>query len=156
MKDVCLTLFEGKKPVQIGMVVQDVEMAAKEYAAFFGRDKLAIKMTGTQDVSQILYRGKPTPARAKIAFIPFGDIAIELIEPVGGPSTWRDFLEAHGSGVHHVAFEVKGMDEQIKLLEQQGAVLIQQGRWTDGRGGRYAYFDSVPQLSVVLELLECF
>ena len=156
MKETCLSLFEGKKPVQIGMVVDDVEKAAGEYAVFFGREKLSIIMTGPQEETRIQYRGKPTPARAKMAFIQFGDIAVELIEPVDGPSTWRDFLETNGPGVHHIAFEIKGMDEQIKLLEQKGAVLIQQGRWTDGRGGRYAYFDSVPRLSVVLELLEIF
>jgi catechol 2,3-dioxygenase-like lactoylglutathione lyase family enzyme len=156
MKEASLSLFEGKKPVQIGMVVADVEKAAKEYAGFFGRDKAAVQMTGPQEETKILYYGKPTPARAKMAFVPFGDITIELIEPVDGPSTWRDFLEANGPGVHHIAFEVKGLDQQIKLLEQQGAALIQRGQWTDGRGGRYAYLDSVPQLSVVLELLECF
>jgi catechol 2,3-dioxygenase-like lactoylglutathione lyase family enzyme len=156
MNEICLSLFEGKKPVQIGMVVEDVEKAAKTYAGFFSRDKLSIKMTGPREETNILYRGKPTSARAKIAFVSFGDIAIELIEPVDGPSTWRDFLEANGPGVHHVAFEVKDMDKQIQLLEQQGAELIQRGQWTDGRGGRYAYFDSVPQLSFVLELLECF
>ncbi|OGD24120.1 MAG: hypothetical protein A2Y69_08870 [Candidatus Aminicenantes bacterium RBG_13_59_9] len=45
------------------------------------------------------------------------NITLELIEPDRNPSTWREFLDAKGEGIHHVAFEIKGMDEKTALLE---------------------------------------
>jgi 4-hydroxyphenylpyruvate dioxygenase-like putative hemolysin len=82
-----------------------------------------------------------------------GQVTIELIEPVGGPSTWQEFLDKHGEGVHHLAFMVKGTDQVVAVLEGQGIPMVQQGDYT---GGRYTYLDGESKLGVVLELLENF
>jgi hypothetical protein len=55
--------------------------------------------------------------------------------------------------VHHIAFTIQGMEGQLALLERKGMTTVQRGDYT---GGRYAYVDAVPQLGVVLELLENF
>ena len=70
---------------------------------------------------------------------------------MGGPSAWQEFLETQGEGVHHIAFQISGMDEQIACLEAKGLPLLQRGDFT---GGRYAYMDSASPLGVILELLE--
>jgi 4-hydroxyphenylpyruvate dioxygenase-like putative hemolysin len=82
-----------------------------------------------------------------------GQVSLELIEPIGGPSTWREFLDQRGEGVHHIAFVVRDTDEVVELLEGKGVGVIQQGDYT---GGRYTYVDSAPTLGVILELLENF
>jgi methylmalonyl-CoA epimerase len=148
--------FNGTKIVQIGIVVRDVEKYAKSYAEFFGVEVPEINISETEDTAKTRYHGRPTKARVKQAFFNFDDISIELLEPVGGPSTWKEFLESNGEGVHHIAFEIKGMDDRIVEMQDRGASLIQQGRWTGGSGGRYAYFDSNDKLAVILELLENF
>jgi 4-hydroxyphenylpyruvate dioxygenase-like putative hemolysin len=81
----------------------------------------------------------------------FGALDIELIEPDNEPSTWREFLDEHGEGFHHLAFSVKGMAQHTTNLEALGMPLIMKGEFT---GGRYAYFDSNPSLKFILELLE--
>lgn len=140
--------------VQVAVVVRDVEKAAKSWAEFFGMEVPKISLTDPPEKAHSTYRGKPTEARAKLAFFKMDNLQIELIEPVGEPSTWMDFLKTHGEGVHHIAFEVKGMKEQIANLETKGMPLIQFGEWTAHTGGCYAYFDSEKQLGVILELLE--
>ena len=95
------------------------------------------------------YRGEPTEARAKLAFFGAGSLSIELIEPVGGPSTWQEFLDAHGEGMHHIAFHIDDMEGQVEMLAGKGMPAVQSGDYT---GGCYAYIDSVPQLGVILEL----
>jgi 4-hydroxyphenylpyruvate dioxygenase-like putative hemolysin len=82
-----------------------------------------------------------------------GQVSLELIEPLGGPSTWKDFLDEKGEGVHHIAFMVEGTDEVVARLETQGVSLVQQGYYT---GGMYSYLDSAAKLGVILELLENF
>jgi methylmalonyl-CoA/ethylmalonyl-CoA epimerase len=137
--------------VQIGLIVRDIEATARAYAALLGVDVPAWSLTGPLEEAHTRYRGEPTAARAKLAFFRLGNLQIELIEPVGGPSTWREFLDTHGEGVHHIAFTVEGMQEQVAGLEAHGMPLAQRGDYT---GGRYAYIDSSEQLKVILELLE--
>ena len=143
--------FGSRTITQVGLIVRDVEETAKTYAALFGVDVPQWSLTDPEDVAHTRYRGQPTQAQAKLAFFDMGSVQIELIEPVGGPSTWQEFLDAHGEGVHHIAFVIDGMDEQVGLLESKGMPLVQRGEYT---GGRYAYIDSQSQLKVILELLE--
>ena len=142
----------GTKVVtQIGILVNDIEAVSQAWADFFGIDKPNIIVTDTVDKAQTEFRGASTPARAKLAFIDAGQLQIELIEPDHNPSTWREYLDEHGEGPHHIAFVIEGMKEKITLLEGRGIPLVQKGEYT---GGRYAYMDSFPQLKVLLELLE--
>jgi catechol 2,3-dioxygenase-like lactoylglutathione lyase family enzyme len=136
---------------QVGLIVRDIEKSAKAYADLFGMDVPAWSLTDSEEKAHTRYHGQPTEARAKLAFFDMGSLSLELIQPVGGPSTWQEFLDAHGEGVHHIAFQIKGMDGQLALLERKGMPLVQRGDYT---GGRYAYIDAIPQLAVVLELLE--
>lgn len=136
---------------QVAVVVRDIEKTARAYADLFGVEVPKWNLTGTPDQTHIQYRGQPTEGRAKLAFFRLGEVSLELIEPVGGPSTWQEHLDTRGEGVHHIAFRVKGMDEQVAFLKGRGMPVVQQG---DFKGGCYAYIDSVPQLGVMLELLE--
>jgi methylmalonyl-CoA epimerase len=148
--------FEGRKITQVGILVEDVEQSAKLYAAVFGMDVPEIVLTDPVEISKAQYNGKKTTAQAKLAFFKFENTTIELIEPVGGPSTWKECLDKNGPGVHHIAFDVKGMDNYIELLDKKGAKLVQRGEWAAYTGGQYSYVDTTPHLGVMLELLENF
>lgn len=139
---------------QIGMVVNDVDKTAKAFADFFGIDKPQSIQSDGYEKSHAQVDGKPSEARAKLAFINVGEnLEIELIEPDHQPSSWRNYLDAHGEGVHHLAFVVKDMDTIIARLEQNGMPLQQKG---DYKGGRYAYVDTFGPLKMITELLENF
>ncbi len=137
---------------QIGFLVHDIEKSAKTFADFLGVDVPPIRMTDPLEKAQTRYKGKPSTARAKLAFFKIGPtIDLELIEPTQEPSTWRDDLNRKGEGVHHIAFIIKGMKEKIAKLEKNDVPLLQTGEYT---GGRYAYLDATRDLKVILELLE--
>jgi 4-hydroxyphenylpyruvate dioxygenase and related hemolysins len=136
---------------QIGLLVHDIEKVSQAYADFFGMEKPQWFWTDTPDKAMTEKDGKPTSARAKLAFFDMGALQLELIEPDEHPSTWREHLDAHGEGVHHIAFVVEGMKEKTALLEANGMRLVQKGEYT---GGRYAYMDTFEPLKVMLELLE--
>ena len=136
---------------QVGLVVRDIQRTAKIYADVFGVDVPNIIVTDPEEVAHTKFRGKPTQARAKLAFFRMGNVSLELIEPVGEPSTWKEFLDEHGEGVHHIAFQVEGMDDVLGYLAGKDIPLVQRGDYT---GGRYAYVDSEKSLGVILELLE--
>jgi len=136
---------------QVAIVVRDVEKASAAWARMLGVDVPSWKATDMADVSHVRYGGETTPARAKLAFFRLGQVSLELIEPIDAPSTWNDFLEAHGDGIHHIAFQVQGMEVVLDNLAQQDVTLVQRG---DCAGGRYAYVDGQSTLGAVLELLE--
>jgi methylmalonyl-CoA/ethylmalonyl-CoA epimerase len=138
---------------QVGLIVRNVEKSAEAYSRVFGLPKPDVIITDTVDVARTTYRGEPTSARARLAFFDMGQVSLELIEPVGSPSTWREFLDEHGEGVHHIAFRIKDTDEVVAYLQGRGIEMVQQGHYT---GGMYTYVDSAPALGVMLELLEDF
>ena len=138
---------------QVGLIVRDIEKSAEAYSQVFGMPKPPVIITDEAKIAKTMYRGEPTNAQAKLAFFQMGQVSIELIEPIGGPSTWQEFLDEKGEGVHHIAFRIQGTDEVVTFLEGQGIRVVQQGLYT---GGMYTYVDSAPALGVILELLENF
>src|SRR5258706_1108660 len=136
---------------QVGIIVRDIEVKARAWSEILGLPMPNIIVTDTVDKTQAEYSGEPTNARAKLAFFHMGQLDVELIEPIDGPSTWKDQLDQHGNSIHHIAFEIKGMKEKTAYLDSKGVPLLQRGEYT---GGRYAYLDGVAKLGVILELLE--
>jgi methylmalonyl-CoA/ethylmalonyl-CoA epimerase len=136
---------------QVGIIVQDIEVKARAWAEVLGLPVPEIMITDTYERAQTEYKGQPSNARAKLAFFHLGQVDLELIEPVGEPSTWQDQLEEHGDSLHHIAFEIKGMSETVTYLEAKGLPLVQRGEYP---GGRYAYVNGSAQLGAILELLE--
>ncbi len=137
--------------VQVGIVVADVEATARAWSQILGLPMPEIRITDEFDFAQTEYQGAPTFARARMAFLNVGQLDIELLEPIGEPSTWNDQLRQHGPSLHHLAFEVDGMGDKRAYLGNEGLELIQRGEFG---GGRYAYFDSRARLGAILELLE--
>jgi methylmalonyl-CoA/ethylmalonyl-CoA epimerase len=136
---------------QVAIVVHNIEEAARRYADILGLPVPEPIVTGPGLEANQTYRGVPSDARAKLAFFSVGQVQIELIEPLGGASTWQEVLDRKGEGVHHIAFWVEGMQKSVDFLKSRGIPMVQRG---DMGEGQYAYFESEPQLGVMLELLE--
>ena len=137
--------------VHVGMIVKDIEKTSAAYATLFGVPTPDIMTTDAVDKAHTLYRGQSSTARAKLAFFKMGSIQLELIQPLGRPSTWQDFLDKKGEGVHHLAFHVAKTEDDIKILAGVGANVVQKGDYT---GGNYTYAESEPQLGIILEFLQ--
>ncbi len=149
MKD---SILGTRTVAQIGLLVNDIESAVQAYADFLGVEKPAIIITDELEKTQARFKGQPTKARAKLAFFDIGpSLQLELIQPDGEHSTWREDLDRRGEGFHHVAFRIKGMKDRIAALGRKGLPLVQTGEYT---GGRYAYLDGSRDLKLTIELLE--
>ncbi len=146
-----MTLLDNTKMAQVAIIVRDIEKSAAAYAELFNMPVPGISLTEEPADKPTLYKGKHSGAQAKLAFFNLENIQIELIEPVGKPSTWNDFLEEHGEGLHHIAFWVDGMQKHVELFRQSGMPEAQSGGWD---GGEYSYIDAGKKLGIVIELLE--
>ncbi len=146
--------LQDTRLAQIGFIVKDIEKTKLEFARFFDVPVPPTVNSGEYSVTKTEYRGKAAPeAQCKMTFFYFGDLQMELIEPNDVPSAWREHLEQHGEGIHHLAFNVKGMQMNIENCENWGMKLLQKGEYRRG-DGRYAFLDASDSLKMVVELLE--
>ncbi|MDR1639865.1 MAG: VOC family protein [Clostridiales bacterium] len=142
---------------QVAFIVRDIEATKVKFAEFLGVDAPPTVGGGNYEITKTEVYGQPAPnANALLAFFDAGPgLQIELIQPNTEKSVWREFLDRHGEGIHHIAFQVKGMDGKIKDMELAGYPLVQRGKYGDG-GGEYAYFDAIDGLKCFVELLESY
>jgi len=140
---------------QVAFIVKDIEKTKVKFAEFFGVEPPDHFDGGKFEVTGTTVMGIPSPeANCLMAFFNAGpNVQIELIQPNGVKSTWQDFLDEHGEGIHHIAFHIKGMDGKVKILEGHGMKCVQRGKYGNG-GGEYAYMDAKDDLKCILELLE--
>lgn len=141
-----------RRVCQIALVVRDIEKSAKAYAAFFGLPIPEYITTEPGLKVNQTYRGKPSDARCKLAFFELDNTVIELIQPLGGPSSWQEVLDERGEGIHHIAFHVDDTAGKAKSLAAQGIPLLHQGG--DPRAGQFSYFDAREKLGILVETLE--
>lgn len=64
--------------------------------------------------------------QVQTAFFRQGETKIELLEATGAGSAIAKFLEKKGEGMHHIAFEVEDIYAEMKRLQQEGFVLLQE------------------------------
>ena len=141
---------------QVGFIVKDIEETKRKWAAFLGVDVPETQACGDYAVTQTTFEGKPAPqADSLLAFFDVGPgLQLELIQPNEAPSTWRNFLNEHGEGMHHIAFQVRDSAKQVANAETAGFRLVQHGRYGDG-SGEYNYLEA-PDLKCIIELLESY
>ncbi len=141
-----------KTIVQVAIVTRDIEASAKRWAAVLGMPVPSITTTRPGEEVKVVYRGKPSSGRAKLAFFRLGQVVLELIEPVGGDTSWKQFLDEHGEGVQHLGFQVENLDTAIARAERMGMPVLHRGRY-DRDNGDYVYVDSEKPLGVTVEFL---
>jgi methylmalonyl-CoA/ethylmalonyl-CoA epimerase len=146
-------IIASKTITQVAVVVKDIDKARNAWAQVLGVKVPEVSIAGSHFSRPTMYKGSPSDAKAKLAFIAMDNLQIELIQPLGGKSTWQEFLDKYGEGIHHIAFAVKNIEGVEKKFELQGMPTVQLGGWD---GGAYSYIDTSKDLGCILELLESF
>ena len=144
-------VIANKTVTQVAIVVKDIDKTRKAWAEILGVDAPVVSVAESHPSRPTRYHGDLTDAEAKLAFLDMVNLQIELIQPLGGKSTWQEFLDKNGEGIHHIAFSVKDINGMEKKFEMKGMPTIQNGGWD---GGAYSYIDAGQSLGCILELLE--
>ncbi len=130
----------------IGIVVKDVDKAAKTYADIFG-----VTVPQPRIVKNIPFPPSYGPGKTmavKTTMITVNGASLELLQPLDGPSPWRDHLEKYGETVQHLAFAVPEWTPMVKFLESKG------GKWVQGiEQHNFGYVDLTPQLGFTVEVM---
>jgi methylmalonyl-CoA epimerase len=150
-------IISDRTIIQVAIVVKNIEKTKQKWADFLGVPVPQTIGAGEYEITQTRYKGKPAPkAKCQMAFFEAGPhLQMELIQPNGEKSTWQDFLDKNGEGIHHIAFKVKGMDKVLETCAEAGYKCVQRGKYGDA-SGEYAYLDSVKDLKCIVEFLESY
>lgn len=105
--------------IQINIVVADIETAAKKWADILNIPVPEIHLNHLEGNANYLYHGEPVSCDLKVCNIEMNGFVIELHEPAGGKSSFQEFLDKHGNGVHHIGFEVG--DKRDAVIEEMKA-----------------------------------
>jgi catechol 2,3-dioxygenase-like lactoylglutathione lyase family enzyme len=136
--------------IQVAIIVKDIEKAARFWCDLFDAPMPEIKVQEKGPVNGTTYRGKPANYGLKLASIAAKDkgFVIELHEATGGDSTYQEYIDKHGYGVHHLGFEVgEKRDAIINEMEAAGFKTR-----TVGKDNSWTIVDSEDALGVNLNI----
>lgn len=136
--------------MQVCVVTRDYQRTM-EGLAKAGIGPWRVYTFGPETVTELTYRGKPASYSMKLCLAFSGAMMWEIVQPLEGPSLYEEFLEAHGEGVHHVAFDCGGMtwEERLAHFAERGFEMIQSG-WWQGKVP-YAYFETEGDTTTTFE-----
>ena len=146
-------LLDEDAVMQICFVTDNLEKSLQWFGDLTGKEPSHIGGAAPHHEARAIYRGRPAEVSCRLAIFKFGNLDVEFLEPGPEPSAWRDLLEEKGPGCHHIAFKTNNLTKRNAYLEGKGLPLVQRAEFL-GSHGRYAYYDTVPQLGVMVELLE--
>lgn len=141
-------LFE--KITQIALVVKSVDEKVKVFNDIYGMGPWDIFYFDSNNVKDLKVHGKNTSSRYKVALYKFGDITMELVEPLDKNNIHYEFLKEKGEGLHHICYQVKDYKKAVEFFKKRG-MNITQDAWEFGES-YYAYFDSEKELGHIAEI----
>jgi methylmalonyl-CoA epimerase len=91
---------------------------------------------------------------ATIVSLPFGDVAVELLEPRDAESPIAKFLARRGPGIHHVCYRVPDLDRALERCRAAGYQLVDATPRRGAGGRRIAFLHPKATAGILLELTE--
>ena len=94
----------------IGIAVKNLEVSNEVFEKLLGVPHYKVEEVKNQGVKTSFFRTGPNK--------------IELVAAVGEENPISKFIQKRGEVIHHIAFEVDNIFEEIKRLEQEGFTIL--------------------------------
>lgn len=124
----------------IGIAVKSLDKAIPFYESLLG-----LKCYNIEEVKE---------QKVKTAFFKVGQTKIELLESTDAEGPIGKFLEKRGEGVHHIAYAVDNIEDQLKAAEENGIRLIDKTPRKGAEGLDIAFLHPKSTFGVLTELCE--
>jgi methylmalonyl-CoA/ethylmalonyl-CoA epimerase len=124
----------------IGIAVKDLNEAIPFY-----ENVLGLKCYNIEEVKD---------QKVKTAFFKVGQTKIELLESTDPEGPIGKFLEKKGEGVHHIAYAVDQIEDQLKDAEEKGVNLIDKAPRKGAEGLDIAFLHPKSTFGVLTEFCE--
>ncbi|MCX7879086.1 MAG: methylmalonyl-CoA epimerase [Ignavibacteria bacterium] len=131
-------MFKGIS--HIGIAVKNLDASLELFKKIFELDKVHFEEVPEQKV--------------RVASFVVGNVTIELTTPVSDDSPISRFLEKRGEGIHHIAFEVEGIENHLEICRNNGVSLINEHPVDGAHDMRIAFLHPKSTNGVLIELCE--
>jgi methylmalonyl-CoA/ethylmalonyl-CoA epimerase len=129
-----------KKIEHIGIAVKNIEESNALFKKLFGKAHYKVEKVESEGVST--------------SFFMIGETKIELLEATHEGSAITKFIEKKGEGIHHIAYEVDNIDEEMSRLKTEGFELIHQTPKDGADNKRICFLHPKSTNGVLVELCE--
>ncbi len=123
----------------VAIAVEDMDEALGMYGDLFGLDPSEVEDVADQGV--------------RAALLKVGGSQVELIQPLDTESGVAKFIERRGPGLHHVCFEVDGLQGALDRLDEKQVQLIDRNP-RQGLAGMIAFLHPRSTGGTLIELVE--
>jgi len=149
-------LNQKRKIYQIAWVTRDLEKSMKAWVENLKIGPWTVLTFTKQSLKYLKVDDKTVtePFKFLIGISWIGDMQLELIEPVYGPTIYEAFIQKHGEGLHHIKERIEddAMAGVVQGYRDQGIGVTQTGQFeTDF----HYYLNTEPRLDFIYELGNC-
>jgi catechol 2,3-dioxygenase-like lactoylglutathione lyase family enzyme len=147
-----LSALNVPRLAHIGLYTKDMEKAIAQYEQLFGIGPWLV-MEG--ETVSCTHRGCDSRVKGRLGMAYSGKVQLELIQILEGSDIYAETLGEGKEGLHHLGFTVKNLEERIAAAREEGIEVLQRGLLKQmGIRQDYAYFDTLPQVGIILEFME--
>jgi len=137
---------------QIAVVVNDLQKTMEQYTKLLGWGPWNVYRHEPPRLHATEVRGQAVDYTMLGAETNVGGMGFELLQPLEGPSIYKEWIEERGEGLHHVAVMLHNVEESTELKQRFdaiGASVLMGGQI--GETIEYFYLDTEPSLKIILE-----
>lgn len=146
-------IFGFEKVNHFGIVVRDLDKAVKSYWEQFGIGPWRMWTYAPPLTRETTFFGKPVDHKFRIAEATIGDMTVELLMHLEGDTIYKQFLERHGEGLHHIGYATDEIDSYLQKCKDAGIGVMQGGKF--GRDSYY-YLDTESRFGITMELVTIY
>jgi len=149
--------FNRKRKIyQIAWVTRDLEKSMRAWVENLGIGPWTVLTFTDKSLKYLKVDEKQVsePFKFLIAISWVGDMQLEIIEPVYGPTIYEAFIEKHGEGLHHVKEQIEdaSIDGVLQEYRDKGIGVLQTGQFDIDV---HYYLNTEPKLDFIYELGNC-
>ncbi len=135
----------------VGLSIKNIDKAVEYFESLGGKaaDRPANVLDSTRfkDFKTYGKTGAP-PWKIKIKMLNMGPLSLELTEPIEGGNWNEIFMNEHGEGPNHIAFQVDNLEKEVAEMEAKGVPVMYHAK------GEYSYLDARKVGGLVIELFQ--
>jgi methylmalonyl-CoA/ethylmalonyl-CoA epimerase len=149
-------LNRSRRIHQIAWVTRDLDATMRAWVDNLQIGPWMVFTFSEETVRNLQVGGEPVtePFKFLIAISSVGDMEIEIIQPVYGPTIYEAFIEKHGEGLHHIKERIHDDRIAAVLAEYRArGIGVTQTGWFER--DVHHYLDTEPKLNFIYELGNC-
>lgn len=124
----------------IGIAVKDITASSEMYSGLLNSQPSEMEVIEEQKVKVVKFQ--------------VGESAIELLQGTSEDSPITKFILKRGEGIHHIAYETDGIEEELLRIESKGFELINKNAQSGSDDMKIAFINPKSAGGVLTEICQ--